>query len=186
MTPTIRLIVMAVIWIAWLAPFFLNRAKGQGTAVRIEPKARVGIFFVGAGFFVANTHGPKFWRQPMDWWRLAPAMLFSISAILLAWTSVGNLGRQWRVDAGLNDDHQLVQSGAYRIVRHPIYLSILLMLLTTIAFTGTLPGWPFAVVLGLIGTEIRVRVEDALLQGRFGAQFTEWQRRVPAYLPFVR
>jgi protein-S-isoprenylcysteine O-methyltransferase Ste14 len=42
------------------------------------------------------------------------------------------------------------------------------------------------VVLGLIGTEIRVRVEDALLQGRFGAQFTEWQRRVPAYLPFVR
>ena len=186
MTPQIRLISMGVIWIAWVAPFFLNRAKGQGKAVRIDTKARLGIFFVAAGFFIANTHGPRVWREPMAWWRLVPALLAAVPAILLAWTSVRNLGRQWRVEAGLNDDHQLVQSGAYRIVRHPIYLSILLMLLTTIAFTGTLPGWPFAIVLGLIGTEIRVRVEDALLEGRFGSQFTEWQRRVPAYLPFVR
>jgi protein-S-isoprenylcysteine O-methyltransferase Ste14 len=41
-------------------------------------------------------------------------------------------------------------------------------------------------VLFLAGTEIRVRVEDALLYERFGERFAEWQKAVPAYLPFVR
>ena len=44
-------------------------------------------------------------------------------------TGVGALGRQWRIDAGLNSDHELVQSGPYRIVRHPIYTSMLCLLL---------------------------------------------------------
>jgi protein-S-isoprenylcysteine O-methyltransferase Ste14 len=51
---------------------------------------------------------------------------------------------------------------------------------------GKLPGWPIAIVLAIAGTEIRVRVEDSLLCTRFGADFTAWQKRVPAYLPFVR
>jgi protein-S-isoprenylcysteine O-methyltransferase Ste14 len=100
--------------------------------------------------------------------------------------AVANLGKQWRVDAGLNVDHELVQSGAYREVRHPIYLSMLCMLLMNLAMIGTLPGWPVAIVLALVGTEIRVRVEDGLLRERFGPKFTEWQKRVPAYLPFLR
>ena len=38
----------------------------------------------------------------------------------------------------------------------------------------------------LRGTEIRVRIEDALLAGRFGAAFEDYRRRVAAYIPFVR
>jgi protein-S-isoprenylcysteine O-methyltransferase Ste14 len=186
MTPEFRLIAMAVTWGLWVAPFFLNRAKGQGTAARIEPRARFGIVLTACGFFIVNTHGPGFWNMPLEPWRMGLAVPFGLSAIALSWTSAGNLGKQWRVDAGLNTDHELVQSGAYRIVRHPIYLSILLMMLTNTVLAGTLPGWPFAIVLGVIGTEIRVRVEDGLLQGRFGERFTEWQERVPAWLPLIR
>ena len=186
MTAEIRPIAMVVTWALWVAPFLLNRVKGQGTAARIEPRARVGIVLVGCGFAVANTHRPAVWNSPLELWRAVLALVFGLCAIALAWKSVGNLGKQWRFDAGLNTDHELVQSGAYRIVRHPIYLSILMMLLTNIAYAGTLPGWPFAIVLSVVGTEIRVRVEDALLQGRFGTRFTEWQKRVPAYLPLIR
>jgi protein-S-isoprenylcysteine O-methyltransferase Ste14 len=60
------------------------------------------------------------------------------------------------------------------------------MLLMNLFMVGTLPGWPVAIVLALIGTEIRVRVEDKLLTERFGQEFSEWQKRVPAYLPFLR
>jgi protein-S-isoprenylcysteine O-methyltransferase Ste14 len=60
------------------------------------------------------------------------------------------------------------------------------MLLAAVCWVGTLPGWPLAIVLFLAGTEIRVRVEDALLYERFGERFAEWQKAVPAYLPFVR
>jgi protein-S-isoprenylcysteine O-methyltransferase Ste14 len=37
-----------------------------------------------------------------------------------------------------------------------------------------------------IGTEIRVRIEDRLLASRFGDQFLDYQRRVSAYIPFIR
>jgi protein-S-isoprenylcysteine O-methyltransferase Ste14 len=43
-----------------------------------------------------------------------------------------------------------------------------------------------ALVLFLIGTEIRVRTEDKLLAGRFGEAFEDYRKSVPAYLPFVR
>jgi protein-S-isoprenylcysteine O-methyltransferase Ste14 len=58
--------------------------------------------------------------------------------------------------------------------------------LADVCWVGTLPGWPVAVVLFVVGTEIRVRVEDGLLMERFGDQFLVWQKARPAYLPFVR
>jgi steroid 5-alpha reductase family enzyme len=92
---------------------------------------------------------------------------------------------QWRFDAGLNADHQLVQSGAYRVVRHPIYTSMLSLMLGTGFLITPMPVLLLATVLFVIGTEIRVRIEDALLASRFGEAFQEYKRRVPAYIPFV-
>jgi protein-S-isoprenylcysteine O-methyltransferase Ste14 len=43
-----------------------------------------------------------------------------------------------------------------------------------------------AVSIFLVGTEIRVRIEDALLASQFGEQFTEYKRKVPAYIPWLR
>jgi protein-S-isoprenylcysteine O-methyltransferase Ste14 len=43
-----------------------------------------------------------------------------------------------------------------------------------------------AVVVFVIGTQIRVRIEDSLLEQSFGAAFLEYQRGVPAYIPFVK
>ena len=43
-----------------------------------------------------------------------------------------------------------------------------------------------AILIFLIGTEIRVYVEDRLLASRFGDQFRDYQQSVSAYVPFVR
>ena len=177
---------MAVLWLVWMIPFIRNRARGQGKAVKIDPRARMGIVLVAFGFFIANTHAPEVWSSPVEIWRAVLGIVFGLTAAALAWMSVGNLGKQWRFDAGLNDDHNLVKTGAYQVVRHPIYLSMLCMPSMNIAMVGTLPGWPAALVLAIAGTEIRVRVEDSLLAERFGSEFTEWRKRTPAYLPFVR
>jgi len=106
--------------------------------------------------------------------------------VILSWTAVRHLGRQFRVHAGLYHDHELVRTGPYAIVRHPIYSSLLAMLGSTLFL---LTPWEWAVValtLFVAGTEIRVRTEDRLLASRFGAEFTAYQRAVPAYIPFVR
>jgi protein-S-isoprenylcysteine O-methyltransferase Ste14 len=170
-------------WLLWMIPFFLIR-RGRPTASTIDRRARWGIGVQVVAFSLVWQG--RFWlRQPAVWRIWVSAVLLGLAA-LLTWTSTRTLGRQWRVDAGLNEDHQLVTAGAYRLIRHPIYASMLCMLLGT----GTLlaPWFLFlpAIVLFLVGIEIRVRVEDGLLAGRFGDRFDAYRRQVAAYIPYIR
>ena len=112
-------------------------------------------------------------------------LLFTL-ATFLSWTAVQALGRQWRIDAGLSADHQLVTTGSYGLVRHPIYTSMLCILLGT-GFMIT--PWRMLLVacsVFIVGMEIRVRVEDRLLASRFGERFLAHKQSVPAYVPFLR
>jgi len=116
----------------------------------------------------------------------AGAALCALPGIVLAWTAVRHLGRQFRVHAGLYEDHELVTGGPYAIVRHPIYSALLAMLVSTLFL---LTRWQWAapsIALFIAGTEIRVYTEDRLLASRFGDRFAAYRQRVPAYLPFVR
>ena len=120
--------------------------------------------------------------------RLAGGAVGSLFALagLLSWTSARTLGRQWRLDAGLNPDHKLVRSGAYRVVRHPIYTSMLCLLLGTGFMIAPLLMLLLSTLVFLVGTEIRVRIEDILLASRFGEEFRDYQRAVPAYIPLLK
>ncbi|HXF14478.1 MAG TPA: isoprenylcysteine carboxylmethyltransferase family protein, partial [Terriglobales bacterium] len=95
------------------------------------------------------------------------------------------LAGQLRIDAALGADHRLVRSGPYAVVRNPIYTSMLLVLC---AIGVIIAGWKLFVVallLFVIGTEIRVRIEERLLASHFGEEFQAYKRSIPAYLPFV-
>ena len=107
-------------------------------------------------------------------------------SVALVWSAVKNLGKQWRVDAALNQDHDLVKTGAYSLVRHPIYASMLGMLLASGLMWTWWPLLPVAIAVFLAGTEIRVRDEDRLLAGRFPEPFAFYKARAPAYIPFLR
>jgi protein-S-isoprenylcysteine O-methyltransferase Ste14 len=144
----------------------------------------VGVLLQGAGYAVLWAFAR--FRGEVDWWRAVPGILFGLLAVALVWQAIPALGKQWRVQAGLNQDHQLIRTGPYAIVRHPIYASMLgMFLMTGLLLTPWLPLLA-ALLVFLLGTEIRVRIEDQLLAGRFGAEFEEYRRRVSAYLPGVR
>ena len=186
MSPEIRTALFFAAWIGWISALLALRKTRREKAVRIDPKARWGLALEMAGFFIVCVHGPRVWSGDLEMWRAVAGIILAFVSIALFWNAVASLGRQWRVDAGLNKDHELVQTGAYAIVRHPIYASMFGMLLVDALLVGTLPGWPIAVVLFVAGTEIRVRVEDALLRERFGERFVAWQRSKAAYVPFLR
>lgn len=112
--------------------------------------------------------------------------MFLTLASLLSWTATRALGRHLRFDAALTPDHQLVRSGPYRILRHPIYTSMFCLLRGTGFIVTPIPLLLAATAIFIAGTEIRVRIEDGLLASRFGAEFREYQRSVSAYIPFVR
>ena len=175
--------ILAVAWLAWLAPFFLIQPNAE-PAKEVDHRARWGMLLAVIAY--SMLWQGKFWERSVAVWQIAFSVAFFLLAILLSWTAKRALGRQWRIDAGLSLDHELVMSGPYRVVRHPIYASMLCVLLGT----GVLitPWWllSLSLLVLLAGTEIRVRIEDGLLSSRFGDGFRNYQRNVRAYVPFVR
>lgn len=175
-----------VSWLAWGYPFVFRvpHIQRRPSITAIGP-TRAGLFLECLAIFIAFAcRLPP--DSPPQWWRIAGAIVCGPVAAVLAWTATRHLGRQFRVNAGLYEDHELVTSGPYAIVRHPIYTSLLAILACTLF---VLTPWQWAVLslaLFVAGTEIRVYTEDGLLASRFGERFFEYRRRVRAYVPFVR
>jgi len=173
-------------WALWAYPFIFRAPHGQKRAsITAVWPTRLGLLLECAAIAMAfYFRSPE--AQAPGLARLVLALLPGPVAVALAWSAVTHLGRQFRITAGLWEDHELVRSGAYGVVRHPIYASLLAMLTATLLrFTA----WPWTLVslaLFVVGTEIRVHAEERLLAARFGEQYTEYRRRVPAYVPFVR
>ena len=176
--------ILAAGFLFWVAPFFLAQRRRLKTAVTLDRRARWGILLQGISYAVL-LQGNSWLRRPQDW-RVLLSILFFALAGTLSWTSVRALGRQWRVDAGLNADHQLVRSGPYRLARHPIYTSMLCLLLGVGWMISPWPLLVLSMLLFLMGTEIRVHIEDTLLASRFDGEFQAYRRTVPAYIPFTR
>lgn len=180
--PADHYVILAAGWLAWMTPFFLIKRRGA-KAERLDRRARWGIVLEGIAYSLLWQN--RFWIRSPHAWRTTLSVIFLTLAAVLSWSSARTLGRQWRFDAGLNVDHVLVTSGAYRFVRHPIYTSMLCMLLGTGFMVAPMLILVISTVIFIVGTEIRVRIEDNLLASRFGDRFVEYQQRVGAYIPFL-
>ncbi len=184
--PLFRWIGLLVWWAAWAYPFILRAPHRQRRpSITVAGPTRVGLLLECAAIAMAlNIRLPD--NAPVGLARLIASLICAPIGVVLAWTAVTHLGRQFRIQAGLYEDHELVRTGPYAVVRHPIYASLLAMLLCTLLL---LTPWPWALVslaVFVAGTEIRVHTEDHLLESRFGEAFRDYRRRVPAYVPFVR
>ena len=177
---------LGVCWVLWMLAFVepQKRAAGQKKAVRAS-SSRIGIALVMLAFACVWAFViPKGFQKSAA--SLIAAMVLGPLAVVLAWWATRHLDKQWRFEAALSEDHELIMTGPYRWVRHPIYASMFGMLVATgLAKTW----WPLLVagfVLFVIGTEIRVRAEERLLAARFGETHARYRSETKAYIPFVR
>ncbi|MBS1799594.1 MAG: isoprenylcysteine carboxylmethyltransferase family protein [Acidobacteria bacterium] len=127
-----------------------------------------------------------FWSFTPPPWRVAASLLCFVLANAFSWTSARALGENLRFDAAIGTRHELVRHGPYAIVRHPIYTSFLCVA-WGIGLMATPPVlFAVATIVFLAGTEIRVRIEDRLLEEHFGDQARQFRRSTSAYIPFLR
>jgi protein-S-isoprenylcysteine O-methyltransferase Ste14 len=171
-------------WVGFFFPFVFRAPHWQKrNSVVASGATGLGILFEAVAVCLAwgmrrpGTSGPL---------SIVAGTAVGAAGAALAWWSVKHLGRQFRVRAGLWEDHELVRTGPYGVVRHPIYAALFCELIATILMLTRWPWWIVSMVLYLVGTEIRVRTEEALLASRFGTEFDEYRRRVRAYLPWIR
>jgi len=130
-------------------------------------------------------------KPVLPWW--APYSLVStILVLLLGGTAIAiflsataAMGKNWSLVARTTADHQLVRSGPFAMVRHPIYLALLLYLISIAAALGHWQQLLAAIPIYLAGTFIRIRDEEVLLRAQFGEEHKSYVRAVPALIPLL-
>lgn len=177
----LRYLLTGTIWIVWTLPFLPKLAQRRQEPVVRDPSARWGILLESASYAVVLSIADPV----IAGWRIVGGVVLGLLGAVFTWSALRHLDEQWRVDAGLNADHKLVQTGPYGLVRNPIYSGMFLMLLASGSLISRWPALPAAAALFIIGTEIRVRSEEKLLRSRFGLDFEAYAVRVAAYVPFV-
>ncbi len=94
------------------------------------------------------------------------------------------LAGNWSSLPVIKEDHNLVQDGPYKFVRHPIYTGFLLMFLGTAVAIGRLGGFiGFAVC--FVGFWMKLRQEEALMIKLFKGNYLSYKKRVKALIPYL-
>ena len=113
--------------------------------------------------------------------RLAGIVLLLAAGVLALW-GIRSMGRQMASAAEVRPDTELVTSGAFGVVRHPLYLSVLLL---WAGGTLALLSWAMAAgwLLLVPAFVARARAEERLLIRHFGGEYPAYAARVPMLLP---
>ncbi len=173
-------------WTVWSLAFVRPSREAAGRKeVAKSSSSRWGIALVMVSFALTFAYiRPSGFHKTTS--ALIASMVLAPPSVVLAWTAAGHLGRQWRYAAALREDHELIQTGPYRWIRHPIYASMFGMMLATGLCWTWWPDLAGAVVFFVIGTEIRVRAEERLLASHFGDSYRDYRARTHAWIPFLR
>lgn len=104
-------------------------------------------------------------------------------AILLLWRSHADLGRNWSQSLELRKEHQLIDHGVYKYIRHPMYAAIWLYCIAQILLLhNVIAGWSALVSFGLLYF-LRVPREEQMMLDEFGEEYQAYMRKTGRILP---
>jgi protein-S-isoprenylcysteine O-methyltransferase Ste14 len=180
--------IVAVLWVAWIAYWFVASRSAKATervetfrsrASHILPLAFGGYLFsiVRVPFTDVSVrmYQPHRLTNVLEVVGVAAGLGFS------AWARA-HLGRNWSGIVTVKQDHELIRSGPYAIVRHPIYTGLLL------AFAGMAIGggtWAGCVAVAIVAAAFvrKLRIEERFMADQFGDRYAQYRRDVPALIP---
>jgi protein-S-isoprenylcysteine O-methyltransferase Ste14 len=138
---------------------------------------------IGAGVFIAGN-----WRGgALPYGRafaVAGVVLFA-AGLVFRWWAIVTLGRFFTVDVTIEKDHELVERGPFRWVRHPSYAGVLLAF---VGFALTLRNWGAILVILVpifVAFRRRINVEEEALSRALGERYREYMKRTKRLVPFI-
>ncbi len=185
----IALMAGGLLFFASLAWTRIGASRFGGEAVaKKSGLSRWGVFiqmlgFASAGFGTIRVGLPP--SSPLALAEAAAIALLMLLALGLFTSAARAMGANWSIVARMREGHELVTGGVFAHLRHPIYTAMGAFLVAmAIAF-----GHEFGLIAGLplfaLGTAIRIREEEKLLRGEFGAAYEDYAARVKRFVPGV-
>ena len=179
-----------VLWIAFFL-YWQIKAINTKTTQRLEPAAsrilRVFIFLI-AIVLLSTTRIPLRWLYLQLW----PASLLpfwlgvavTMAGLLFAVWAREHLGRNWSRSVTIKQGHELINTGPYAVVRHPIYTGVLTGLLGTAVALSQVRGF-IAFVLFFLAFWMKLRMEEQWMRSQFGEAYAAYARETAALVPFL-
>jgi protein-S-isoprenylcysteine O-methyltransferase Ste14 len=176
---------------AWLALglYWLWAARNQKKVQNREPLlARLlHVAYMVGGFLLLYTRDPRLaalnrrFLPDLPWIAMLGALLTVVGVAFAIWAR-NHIGRNWSGQVTIRKDHELIRSGPYARIRHPIYTGMLVAVAGTAIAIGEYRAI-VAFALIAIGFVIKAKREESLLSTEFGSSFDEHRRQTGFFLP---
>jgi protein-S-isoprenylcysteine O-methyltransferase len=111
--------------------------------------------------------------------------LFIAFGVTIRLIAVTTLKQQFTTKVSIIEGHKIVETGIYKVIRHPAYLGYLASLLGIGLVLGNWVGLTALVVLPLLGILYRIHAEESVLLGYFGSAYQEYANRTKRLLPRI-
>jgi protein-S-isoprenylcysteine O-methyltransferase Ste14 len=183
---------LGLLWGAW-AIYWLIAALATKRTVRRESLlkrlAYVLPLLIG-GVLIGAHRAPWSGWLGMRLWPHSPVSarlgltLVVVGLGFAVWARV-HLGRNWSGIVTVKEGHELIRTGPYALVRHPIYTGLITAVLGTAVISATVRA---ALGLGVIAIALTVksRIEERFMRETFGDQYARYRETVPALIPFIK
>jgi protein-S-isoprenylcysteine O-methyltransferase Ste14 len=179
-----------VAWIAFIL-YWQIKAVHTKTTLRLEPAAsritRV-ITFLIVIVLLSTTRIPLGWLYlqlwPVGLWPFWLGAAVTVAGLLFAVWAREHLGRNWSRSVTIKQDHELISTGPYAVIRHPIYTGILAGFLGMAIALSQVRG-VIVVVLVFLVFWAKLRMEEAWMRSQFGETYATYARQTAALVPYL-
>jgi protein-S-isoprenylcysteine O-methyltransferase Ste14 len=178
------------VWAAFLIYWQVAAASVKATERLEATSSRVlrSLMFLVAIALLCVPHIPL----PLLYRRFLPVGLASfytgaaiaVAGLVFAVWARRHLGANWSRSVTIKQNHELITTGPYALVRHPIYTGLLTAFLGTAIATTQLRGL-IAFALVAIALLYKLRLEEQWMRSQFGDTYASYSRRVAALVPYI-
>jgi len=180
-------LIWGLFMVCWCLPALFTKSHTE----RQEPLLSRLFYLVLLGLmasllvFSPKIYGPLLWKVWPEG-MLSDLLGFGVMIFgfgFAIWARM-HLGRYWSDRVSVVENHRLIRSGPYRLVRNPIYTGFLMAVLGTAIMMVELRAI-LALVLMLAAVLYKTHQEEKLLGGQFPREYMEYKRKVKSLIPFV-
>ncbi len=181
------LLLLALMFVAFYC-YWIIAAVGAKKTIRVDRRGAIVRIVVVVTVFLLYTRTHLFARVALRTSMAHPLLpiaglvLCLLGFALAIWARV-HLGRNWGMPMSLKAEPDLVTSGPYRVIRHPIYSGIMLAMLGA-ACVGGAP-WLVAFVLTTPYFIYSALTEERMLVQQFPEQYPAYRQRTKALIPLI-
>jgi protein-S-isoprenylcysteine O-methyltransferase Ste14 len=182
--------VIPTLWVAWLIYWIVSGWRTKTIAREESVASRmshvVPLLLGGILLATPDMLGPlleqRFHAYTFGWFLFSVALIaigLGFSVLARVW-----LGGNWSSMVTLKQGHELIRSGPYALVRHPIYTGLLLAITGSAIAVGK---WRALIALALFAAALvrKLTIEERFMAEQFGEAYERYREQVAALIPFV-